>query len=279
MIVVGVVLALVVVVLVAGVKIVPQGFEFVVERFGRYHVTLKPGLNLIIPFMDRVARAVTTKDQPLDIPEQEVITKDNAVIITNAIAFIKVVDPVKASYGITDYSYAVQNLVMTTLRGLIGAMTLNEAMTSREKIKALLKEQISDDVADWGLAVKSVEIQDIRPSVTMQESMEKQAGAERLKAAAILEAEGKREAAIREAEGKLAAAQKEAEAQVALADASAKAIREISAAIGDNPEAATFLLGDRYINGIQKLSLSNNSKTFFLPADILGAVKGLMGKG
>lgn len=275
---VGVALFLVIATLVMGVKIVPQGREYLIARFGRYHATLRPGLNFIVPYIDTVAQKITTMDQPLDIPAQEVITQDNAVIVTNAIAFIKVVTPEKAAYGITNYKYAIQNLIMTTLRGLIGSMTLNEALTSREKIKATLKEQISDDVTDWGVIIKSVEIQDIRPSEAMQIAMEKQAGAERLKQAAILEAEGKKEAAIREAEGKLEASKKEAAAQIALAEASAEAIDKITQAIGNNETPAMFLLGDRYIESIKSLAASNNAKTFILPSDILGAVKGLIGK-
>jgi regulator of protease activity HflC (stomatin/prohibitin superfamily) len=275
---IAVIAALVIATLVAGVKVVPQGHEYVVQRLGRFHAVLKPGLNVILPYIDQVAYQVLTKDEPLDIDEQEAITRDNAVILCNAIAFIKVVDPQKAVYGVSDYRYALKNLVMTNLRSIIGSMQLNEALSSRDKIKAELKAQISDDVVDWGLVVKSVEIQDIRPSDPMQEAMEKQAGAERLKQAAILEAEGKKEAAIREAEGKLQAAKLEAEAQVALADASSEAIRHIGAAIGTNQLPAMFLLGDRYIESLRKLAASSNTKTMVMPADILGAIQGLLGK-
>jgi len=275
---VAVIAVLVIATLVAGVKVVPQGHEYVVQRLGRFHAVLKPGLNVILPYIDQVAYQVLTKDEPLDIDEQEAITRDNAVILCNAIAFIKVVDPQKAVYGVSDYRYALKNLVMTNLRSIIGSMQLNEALSSRDKIKAELKAQISDDVVDWGLVVKSVEIQDIRPSDPMQEAMEKQAGAERLKQAAILEAEGKKEAAIREAEGKLQAAKLEAEAQVALADASSEAIRHIGDAIGTNQLPAMFLLGDRYIESLRKLAASSNTKTMVMPADILGAIQGILGK-
>lgn len=274
---VAVIAVLVIATLIAGVKVVPQGHEFVVQRLGRFHAVLKPGLNVILPYIDQVAYHVLTKDEPLDIDEQEAITRDNAVILCNAIAFIKVVDPQKAVYGVSDYRYAVKNLVMTNLRSIIGSMQLNEALSSRDKIKAELKNQISDDVVDWGLVIKSVEIQDIRPSDPMQEAMEKQAGAERLKQAAILEAEGKKEAAIREAEGKLEAAKLEAEAQVALANASSEAIRHIGEAIGSNQLPALFLLGDRYIETIRKLATSPNTKTMMLPADIISAVRGIIG--
>lgn len=262
--------------LAAGVRIVPQGQEHIVQRLGKYHSTLKPGLNFIIPYIDTVNYRLTTKDIVLDIGAQEAITKDNAVIVANAIAFIKVIDPVKAVYGINDYSYAIQNLVMTTLRAIIGEMELDKALSSRELIKARLKDVISDDVTDWGILVKSVEIQDIKPSESMQKAMEQQASAERLKRATILEAEGRKEAVILEADGKLQAARREAEAQITLADASAKAIAEISRAVGDKELPAVFLLGDRYVNAIQKLALSANTKNFVLPADIIGAVKGML---
>jgi len=270
--------ALVVITIFMGVRLVPQGYEFVVQRLGKYHSTLKPGLNFIIPYVDIVAYRLTTKDIALEIGPQEAITKDNTVIVANAIAFIKIVDPVKAVYGISNYEYAIQNLVMTSLRAIIGEMELDRALSSRDIIKARLKDIISDDVTDWGILVKSVEIQDIKPSESMQKAMEQQATAERLKRAMILEAEGKKEATIREAEGRLEAAKLEAEAQITLAEASAKAIHDIAAAVGDKELPALFLLGDRYVNAIQKLSVSANTKTFVLPADILGAVKGIAGR-
>ena len=270
--------ALVVITIFMGVRLVPQGYEFVVQRLGKYHSTLKPGLNFIIPYVDIVAYRLTTKDIALEIGPQEAITKDNTVIVANAIAFIKIIDPVKAVYGISNYEYAIQNLVMTSLRAIIGEMELDRALSSRDIIKARLKDIISDDVTDWGILVKSVEIQDIKPSESMQKAMEQQATAERLKRAMILEAEGKKEATIREAEGRLEAAKLEAEAQITLAEASAKAIHDIAAAVGDKELPALFLLGDRYVNAIQKLSVSANTKTFVLPADILGAVKGIAGR-
>jgi regulator of protease activity HflC (stomatin/prohibitin superfamily) len=277
----GIILVMVVLIiatLVAGIKIVPQGNEMVVERLGKYRTILKPGLNLIIPYIDRVAYALLTKDEPLAIDQLEGISRDNAVLQITSVIFVKVLDPVKAAYGISNYRSAIQFLVMTNLRAIIGGMSLNEALASRDQIKAKLREQISSEVADWGIVVKSVEIQDIRPSGTMQEAMEKQAGAERLKQASILGAEGKKQAAILEAEGKLEASRKEAEAQILLADASATAIRKIKDAVGTEELPAYFLLADRYIESIRKLSESANTKTFVLPADIMGAVKGLISR-
>src|SRR6202163_3055686 len=134
-----------------GVRIVPQGEEWIVERLGKYSSTFMPGLNLMIPYLDRVAQKVVTKDQMLDVPEQEVITRDNAVLVTNAIAFVKVTDPVKAVYGIVNFAAAIRNLIMTTLRSIVGEMDLDQALSSRDKIKARLRESIADEVVDWGL--------------------------------------------------------------------------------------------------------------------------------
>ncbi|BDV41418.1 membrane protein [Geotalea uraniireducens] len=273
-----VLLVLVAATLFAGVKTVPQGQEWLVERLGKYHATLKPGLNFIIPYIDAVAYRVSTKGDVLAVGAQEVITKDNAVIITNAVAFIKVVDPIKAVYEIQNYEIAIQNLVMTSLRAIIGQMDLNNALSEREQIKAKLQDGIAKEVATWGIYVQSVEIQDIKPSPSMQQAMEQQASADRFKQATILEAEGKREAMIREAEGKLEAAKREAEAQIRLAEASAKAIGDISAAIRDRDLPAVFLLGDRYINTLQKIAQSPNAKMVVLPADLPAAIRGILGK-
>jgi regulator of protease activity HflC (stomatin/prohibitin superfamily) len=261
-----------------GVCIVPQGHEFVVERLGKYHATLKPGLNILVPYIDSVAYRVPTKDTPVEIADLEAITKDNAVIIVNAISFIKVLDPVKSVYGVQNYHYAIQNLIMTTLRAIVGHMEIDEALTRREEIKARLKEGIATDASDWGIVVKSAEVRDIRPSDSMQMAMEKQATAERTKRATITTAEGDKQAQILKAEGTLEAARREAEAQIILADASAKAIQDIAVSIGDKELPAVFLLGDRYIKTLQQVAASQNSKLVILPPDIKGAVRGLLGK-
>jgi len=272
---VGIIVLLVVMGL--GVRIVPQGNKFVVQRLGKYHATLNPGLNLIIPFFDTVSYRLTTKDIVLDIPSQEVITEDNAVIETNAIAFINIVNPEKAVYGVDDYSFAIQNLVQTTLRSLIGEMSLDKALSSRDTIKTKLKNSISDDIADWGIVVKSVEIQDIKPSATMQASMEEQAAAERMRRAAVTRAEGEKQATILEAEGRLEASRRDAEAQVVLAEASATAITKITASIGEQEMPVLYLLGEKYITALENLAESANSKTMVLPADLLSAIKGMIG--
>ncbi len=268
---------LVVVTLYKGINIVPQGEEWLVERLGKFSRVLKPGLNIIVPYIEAVRQKITTRDIILDIPQQEVITRDNAVILTNAVAFVRVTKPENALYGVEDFRVAIQQLIMTTLRSILGEMTLDEALSNREHIKTKLKEQIIDDVADWGVTVKSVEIQDINPSQSMQASMERQAAAERERRAIETTAEGNKNAAVLEAEGKLAAAKLEAEAQVSLANASAEAIRMISENIQDKELPAMFLLGDRYINSLEKISQSANSKFVIYPADLQGAIKGMLG--
>lgn len=267
----------VIITLYKGINIVPQGEEWVVERLGKYAKTLNPGLNIIIPYLERVRQKISTRDIILDIPQQEVITRDNAVILTNAVAFVRVTNPRDALYGIEDFKLAIQQLIMTTLRSILGEMTLDEALSNRESIKTRLKDQIVDDVADWGVTVKSVEIQDISPSASMQDSMERQAAAERERRAIETTAEGNKNAAILEADGKLEAAKREAQAQIALANASAEAIRMISDNIKDKELPAMFLLGDRYINSLEKISESPNSKFIIYPADLQGAIKGMLG--
>ena len=267
----------VIVTLYKGINIVPQGEEWVVERLGKFSRTLKPGLNLIVPYIEAIRQKISTRDIILDIPQQEVITRDNAVILTNAVTFIRVTNPRDALYGIEDFRLAIQQLVMTTLRSILGEMTLDEALSNRESIKTKLKDSIVDDVADWGVTVKSVEIQDISPSASMQDSMERQAAAERERRAIETTAEGNKNAAILEADGKLAAAEREAKAQITLANASAEAIRMISENIQDKELPAMFLLGDRYINSLEKISQGDNSKFVIYPADLQGAIKGMLG--
>jgi regulator of protease activity HflC (stomatin/prohibitin superfamily) len=261
-----------------GVRIVPQGEEWIVERLGKYNETLRPGLSIIIPYLDKVAYKVVTKDIILDVPEQEVITKDNVVIITNAIAFIKVTDPIKAVYGVVDFAEAIRQLVQTTLRSITGEMELDQALSSREKIKLRLKESISDEAIDWGLTIKSVEIQDIKPSESMVKSMELQAAAERERKAVVTKAEGAKQAMILEAEGRLESAKRDAVAQVTLAESSAAAILKVTQAVGDRDTPMLFLLGEKYIQALEKISSSQNSKVILLPGDLQDAVKGILGK-
>ena len=261
-----------------GVKIVPQGFKWIVQRLGKYHQTLEPGLNFIIPYVDNVAYKVTNKDIVLDIPSQEVITRDNVVIIANAVAYINIVHPERAVYGIEDYEQGIRNLVQTSLRSIIGDMDFDSALSSRDQIKAALKMSISDDIADWGITLKTVEIQDISPSPTMQMAMEEQAAAERQRRATVTNADGQRQAAIAEADGRLEASRRDAEAQVVLARGSEQSIRLISEAVGEREIPLLYLLGEQYIKAMTDMSKSPNAKTVVLPADILNTVRGMMGE-
>jgi len=259
-----------------GVKLVPQGSKWVIQRLGKYQSSLSPGLNIVIPYVDAVAFKATTKDIVLEIPSQEVITRDNVVIVANAVAYINIISPEKALYGVEDYELAIRTLVQTSLRSIVGEMSLDDALSSREKIKANLKQTISDDIAEWGITLKSVEIQDIQPSETMQVAMEEQAAAERQRRATVTRADGEKSAMILEADGRLEASRRDAEAKVVLAEASKSALTKVSDAIQDKELPAMYLLGEKYIEAIDNMSKSTNSKLVILPADIPAAVRGIM---
>ncbi|MDR3424379.1 MAG: SPFH/Band 7/PHB domain protein [Alphaproteobacteria bacterium] len=261
-----------------GVRIVPQGEEWVVERLGKYFGTFFPGLNFMIPYLDRVAARVVTKDIMLDVPQQEVITKDNALLIVNAIAFVKVTNPVKAVYGIVNFADGIRNLIMTALRSIVGEMELDVALSSRDKIKARLRESIAEEVLDWGLTVKSVEIQDIKPSASMQKAMEMQAASERERKATVTKAEGDKQSMILQAEARLESARRDAEAQVTLATASSEAIKRVAETIGDRDGPMAYMLGEKYIKMLEKMATSANGKFVLIPADIQETVRGLIGK-
>lgn len=269
---------LVIVTIAAGVRIVPQGSKFVVQRLGKFHKTLGPGLNIVIPYIDSVAYKVSTKDQIIDTERQEVISMDNAVLQVNAVAFINVVSPEKSVYGVEDYRLGIQNLVQTTLRSIIGEMKLDDALSSRDQIKTKLKTGISDDLADWGITLRGVEIQDIAPSPTMQQAMEAQAAAERQRRATVTKAEGDKAAVVLEAEGRLAAAERDAMAKEVQANASKNAIQAVLGAAGaDKADLVIgYLLGESYIKSIQQQATSSNAKTILLPADLLGAIRGML---
>lgn len=260
-----------------GVRIVPQGMQYVVQRLGKYHKTLKPGLNIVIPYVDMISYKITTKDQVLEVPSQEVITRDNAVIVANAVAYINVNKPSDAAYGVENYHLAIRTLVQTSLRSIIGQMDLDEALSSRERIKAELKNSISDDIAGWGVVLKTVEIQDINPSPTMQKAMEAQAAAERQRRATITLAQGEKDATVLEAEGRFEAAKKDAEAKKVQADASKEAIKVVLEAAGaDNADLSVgYLLGESYIKSMEKMAAGQNGKLIVLPADLQSAIKGM----
>ena len=277
LIVTAVFVILVIITLSLGVRIVPQGKKYVVQRLGKFHGTIGPGLNLIIPYIDAIAYKVTTKDIVLDIPSQEVITRDNAVIIANAVAYINIVAPEKAVYGVENYEIAIQTLVQTSLRSIVGEMDLDDALSSREQIKAKLKIAISDDIADWGITLKTVEIQDINPSDTMQKAMEEQAGAERERRATVTRAEGEKTAAILEAEGRLEASRRDAKAKVVLAEASQIAIQKVTDVIQNHELPVMYLLGEKYIDSISTMASSENASIVLLPGDLPASVRSLLG--
>jgi len=284
------VLILILITIAQGIRLVPQGYQWVVQRFGKYEKTLMPGLNIIVPYFDQVAYKLTTKQIVLDIPSQEVITKDNAIIITSAVGYISIVDPQKAVYGVDNYSIAIQTKVQTTLRSIIGEMDLDNALSSRDQIKTKLTDTIALEIEEWGISLRSVEIQDINPSTTMQQAMEEQASAERArratvtkaegtKEAQILEATGQKQAQILEAQGRKEAAEQDAKAELALADARQQAIRMVAEPMNDKDMAVMYLLGEKYITALGILASSDNSKSIILPADLPSAIKGMIGKG
>jgi regulator of protease activity HflC (stomatin/prohibitin superfamily) len=199
------------------------------------------------------------------------------VIIANAVAYLNIVSPEKAVYGVTDYIIAIQTLVQTSLRSIVGEMDLDDALSSRDMIKAKLKAAISDDISDWGITLKTVEIQDITPSKTMQTAMEEQAAAERGRRATITRAEGEKSAAILSADGRLEASKRDAQAQVVLAEASQRAIQKVTEAIQANEMPVLYLLGEKYIEAVRQISTANNAKVVLLPADIPAAVRGIIG--
>jgi regulator of protease activity HflC (stomatin/prohibitin superfamily) len=277
MIVVAVFVVLVFITIMLGVRIVPQGRKYVVQRLGKYHKILGPGLNILMPYIDSVAYKISTKDIVMDIPSQEVITRDNAVLIVNAIAYINIIAPEKAVYGVENYILAIQNLVQTSLRSFVGEMSLDDALSSRDLIKAKLKTAISDDIADWGITLKTVEIQDIKPSDTMQKAMEEQAAAERGRRATVTRADGQKAAAILEAEGRFEASKRDAQAKVVLAEAAQRAIQKVTEAIKENELPVVYLLGEKYVEALSSMSASQNAKVVVLPADIPAAVRGILG--
>jgi regulator of protease activity HflC (stomatin/prohibitin superfamily) len=281
---------LAVVVIFQGVKMVPQGYNWTVQRFGRYMKTLTPGLHLIIPFVDRIGHRQNMMEQVLDIPPQEVISEDNAQVVTDAVCFYQLLDPVKASYEVNDLTRAMQNLVMTNIRAVLGSMELDEMLSNRDRINSALLSKVDDATDPWGVKVTRVEIRDISPPTDLVEAMGRQMKAEREKRAVILDAEGERQAAIAvaegakaaqvlQAEGELEAARREAEARERLAEAEANATEMVSRAIaGGDGRAINYFIAQKYVDALGKLAESDNNKVMMIPleaASVIGSIAGV----
>jgi regulator of protease activity HflC (stomatin/prohibitin superfamily) len=284
-----VVLAVVVVVL--SVKQVPQGSEFTVERLGRYTRTLVPGLNFIIPFIDRVGHKLNMMEQVLDVPSQEVITRDNAMVTVDGVIFFQVLDAAKAAYEVSGLQYAILNLTMTNIRTVMGSMDLDELLSQRDKINTELLRVVDDATTPWGVKVTRVEIKDISPPRDLVDAMARQMKAERDKRAAILEAEGKRQsailkaegekqAAILEAEGEREAAFREAEARERLAEAEARATMMVSQAIDKGDiNAVNYFVAQKYTEALKEIASADNQKVVMVPLEAASLIGSLAGIG
>jgi regulator of protease activity HflC (stomatin/prohibitin superfamily) len=274
----------------AGVKTVPQGYHYTVERFRRYTTTLTSGLNFIVPFIDRIGSKVNMMEQVIDVPTQEVITRDNATVAVDGVAYYQVFDAARASYEITNLNLAIMNIIMTNIRTVMGSMDLDMLLSHRDEINDRLLRVVDAAASVWGIKITRVEIKDIVPPADLVAAMGRQMKAERDKRAVILEAEGQRQSEILraegekqsqilEAEGRREAAFRDAEARERLAEADAKATQVLSAAVATGqPAALNYYIAEKYVKAMEQFAMSSNQKVLMLPYEataILGSLGGI----
>jgi regulator of protease activity HflC (stomatin/prohibitin superfamily) len=281
---------LVIITLIAGVKTVPQGYNWTVERFGRYTRSLIPGLNLIVPYFDRIGHKMNMMEQVMEIPEQEVITRDNATISVDGVAFFQVFDAARASYEVSNLTQGIMTLTMTNIRSVMGSMDLDQVLSHRDEINERLLRVVDAAVAPWGVKVNRIEIKDIVPPADLVEAMARQMKAERVKRADILQAEGQRQSdilraegakqsQILEAEGRREAAFRDAEGRERLAQAEAKATEMVSEAVSRGDVAAlNYFVAEKYLKAFGQIAESPNQKIIMLPIEatnVLGSLGGI----
>jgi regulator of protease activity HflC (stomatin/prohibitin superfamily) len=284
-----VVLVLTVVTVIAGVKVVPQGYEWTVERFGRYRATLRPGLNLIVPYIDRIGHKINMMETVFDIQSQEVITRDNAMVRADGVVFYQVLDAAKSAYEVNDLDRAINNLTMTNIRTVMGSMDLDELLSQRDKINAQLLIVVDAATTPWGVKVTRIEIKDIQPPQDLIDSMARQMKAEREKRAVILDAEGLRQseilraegekiAVMLDAEGRKEAAFRDAEARERAAEAEAKATQMVSEAISKGDvNAINYFVAQKYVDALQNIASAPNQKLILMPLEASGIIGSIAG--